>query len=216
VLTDWDGDADPGASADALDQLAERLWPPATTAQITNVAATEAAGTSDTYARGDHRHAHGSGYSADAHHTQFHALDHIDLAGLDPIAVQYRYIGFPDAGFAADIGTGDAQGVIHHSNEIGVNETAIVWRIDARTAPTGSGITVQWEHGDTNDLDTVASWTDIDTDTLPAGSKSASFAVFTNGTIPSQRLIRFNIDAVGSTVPGQNVSAMLITRGPLT
>jgi len=44
----------------------------ATTAELADVATVEVAGTSDTFTRGDHVHAHGSGYLPDAHHAQSH------------------------------------------------------------------------------------------------------------------------------------------------
>ncbi len=44
----------------------------ATTTEVADVAAAEAAGTSALIARGDHVHAHGSGYLPDAHHARSH------------------------------------------------------------------------------------------------------------------------------------------------
>lgn len=51
------------------------------TAEIADVAAAEGAGTSDKVPRGDHVHAHGSGYLPNAHHNQAHAIDGADHSG---------------------------------------------------------------------------------------------------------------------------------------
>lgn len=51
------------------------------TAELADVAATEAAGTSNKVPRADHVHAHGSGYLPDAHHAQVHAHDGADGSG---------------------------------------------------------------------------------------------------------------------------------------
>jgi hypothetical protein len=52
-----------------------------------DVAATESDGTATTPARSDHVHAHGSGYSEDAHHTKLHSSTHDD-GGTDEISVE--------------------------------------------------------------------------------------------------------------------------------
>ena len=57
-------------------------------AELADVAAAEVAGSDDTVPRGDHVHAHGSGYLANAHHNQGHTLAshsakaHSDLTGI--------------------------------------------------------------------------------------------------------------------------------------
>jgi len=51
------------------------------TTEIADVASAEAAGTSETTPRGDHVHAHGSGYLPNAHHNQAHAIDGADHTG---------------------------------------------------------------------------------------------------------------------------------------
>ena len=62
----------------------------ATTTNIADVAATEGAGTSTTLPRGDHVHAHGSGYLPNAHHNQVHAIDGTDHTGnLDASAINF-------------------------------------------------------------------------------------------------------------------------------
>jgi len=127
----------------------------------------------------------------------------------------HTYVFVPDAAFDADVATGDQQGIVHHSGDN--NETVIAWGIDEPTVSTGAALKIQLEFGNTDDLDTVASWTEIDIDDLPVGTKSVQFAVgvVTNSTITANRLIRMNVDQVGSTIAGANASVWLRVKRPL-
>ena len=84
--------------------------------------------------------------------------------------------------------------------------------VDAETAPGASGLPITIAYGDTNDLDTVASWTTIATLTL-SSAKSDRTTSMTNGTIPANRLIRVNYGTiVGSPA---NVTTTLHVKRPL-
>lgn len=126
----------------------------------------------------------------------------------------HTYVFVPDAGAGSDVSTGDGQGIHHHSGDN--DETVVGWYIDSETAPTGDSLDIQLEFGNTDDLDTVASWTEIDAEVLAAGSKTVKLTgSFTNGTITANRLIRMNVDQVGSTVPGKDVAIHLVVKRPL-
>ena len=127
----------------------------------------------------------------------------------------YTYGFVPDAAKGVDVATGDGQGVPRHSGP--ATETIIAWGIDFEVSPTGQDIIIQLEYGSTEDLDTPPTWTEIDRDNLTAGQKSIKFTSgFTNGTIPANRLIQFNIDQVGTTAKGQDGSAWLMVKRPLS
>jgi hypothetical protein len=115
---------------------------------------------------------------------------------------EHTYVFVPDAAVGADVETGDAQGKHHHSGDNAATVTA--GYLDAETAPTGADMIAQLEYGDTDDLDTVASWTQIALVTLPAGSKSVKALL--SVALPANRLIRFNVDQVGSTVAGADAA----------
>ena len=125
----------------------------------------------------------------------------------------YTHLWKPDAAVGVDVATGDAQGRHRHSGPAA--EECVKLIIDFETAPTGADVIVELEHGDTNDLDTVASWTRLVLGTLPAGSKTVEITSFDVSTIPLDRLIRMNVDQVGSTVAGQNAAVHLEVRRPL-
>lgn len=125
----------------------------------------------------------------------------------------HTYVWVPDAEFDADVATGDAQGIHHHSGPAA--EECVKLIIEFETAPTGAAITIELEYGDTNDLDTVASWTRIVLGTLAISAKTVEITSFDVSTIPLDRLIRMNVDQVGSTIAGQNGSIHLEVRRPL-
>lgn len=129
---------------------------------------------------------------------------------------QVTYVWGSDSAIGADVATGDAQGALYHHSG---NQTEDVRKIvtDFETAPTGSAATIQLEYGDTDDLDTVASWTEIDSISHTAGAKTIlTHAGFTNDTIPANRLIRMNLDAVGSTEPGEDLHVHLMVKRQFT
>jgi len=112
------------------------------------------------------------------------------------LKVESRYVNAPNAAPGATVVAGNAQGDILHSGPKA--ETAFILRVDAQTAPGASGLPVTWEYGDTNDLDTVATWTTIATLTL-SSEKSSSTSSMTNATIPASRLIRTNYGTIVGT-----------------
>lgn len=111
--------------------------------------------------------------------------------GSDPgwatIYQRHKYGNVPDAAVGATVTAGDAQGRIWHSNSQG--EVARKLFVDAETAPGASGLPCTWQYGDTNDLDTVSSWTVIATATL-SSEKSTEQTTMTNSSIPASRLLR--------------------------
>jgi hypothetical protein len=116
-----------------------------------------------------------------------------------PVASLYSivdYVFAPDAAPGATIVAGDQQGNIYHSGPSA--ETAIRLLVDAETAPGASGLPVTIQYGDTNDLDTVATWTTIATYTL-SSEKSGYTDTMTNASIPANRLIRMNIGTIVGT-----------------
>lgn len=80
-----------GTSGDSTRADHQHAFTAPTAGYPQDIAATELDGTSSTPARADHVHAHGSGYSADAHHAQVHALattgDHTGELPLADLAV---------------------------------------------------------------------------------------------------------------------------------
>lgn len=104
-----------------------------------------------------------------------------------------RFINAPDAAPGALIQAGNQQGNIFHSGPNGFTATKLY--VDCETAPGASGLPVTWEYGDTNDLDTVASWTTIATLTL-SSEKSSSTTSMTNATVPADRLVRTNYGTI--------------------
>jgi hypothetical protein len=106
------------------------------------------------------------------------------------------YVFTPDAAPAATIVAGDQQGNIYHSGPVA--ETAFRLLVDAETAPGASGLPITVQYGDTNDLDTVGSWTTIATYTL-SSEKSHIQDSMTNASIPADRLIRMNIGTIVGT-----------------
>ena len=103
-----------------------------------DVAAAEADGTATTPARSDHGHAHGSGYSPDAHHARSH--DHSQAADGDTVTP--ATLNIPFAVTPAQTAEGQA-----------------VWDSDGGV----TGETWQWARTTTPDM--MASWMDIDSAT---------------------------------------------------
>jgi hypothetical protein len=123
----------------------------------------------------------------------------------------HTYFNAPDANVGDVVAAGDAQGLILHSGPAA--ETAIKLRVDAETAPGASGLPVTWQYGDTDDLDTVASWTTIATVTL-SSEKSTSTTSMTNATIPAARLMRTNYGTIVGTP--EDVTTSLEVKRPLS
>jgi len=124
------------------------------------------------------------------------AWDTLVAGDLAAVYVPVQYVFLPDAAVGATIVAGDQQGAIHHS---GPNaETALRLYIDAETAPGASGLPITIQFGDTDDLDTVASWTTIVTGTL-SSQKSDKTDSMSQATIPANRLIRMNIGTIVGT-----------------
>src|SRR3990167_9652863 len=124
-------------------------------------------------------------------------------------ALPMQLFNIPDAAVATTIVAGDAQGAYFHSGPTGF--TAVTLYVDAETAPGASGLPVTWQYGDTNDLDTVASWTTIATYTL-SSEKSNRTTSMTNATIPANRLIRTN----WGTIVGTPKDAQTVLEGTWT
>ena len=118
-------------------------------------------------------------------------------------------------GVHENVTVGDNQaGVFHHSYDNAETVKRLITEFEV--APTGSAATIQLEYGDTDDLDTVASWTEIESQSHTASAKTIiATSSFTNSSIPANRLIRMNVDAVGSTEPGENLTVHLQTLRPL-
>lgn len=172
-----------------------------------DVEGTEADGSATTAARSDHQHKLGitttrgdivvRGASANQRLAVGASGTVLRSDGTDPawttIYSVKDYVNAPDAAIGAVIAAGNQQGLIFHSGP--ANETAIKLYVDAETAPGASGLPVTWEFGDTDDLDTVASWTQIATLTL-SSEKSANTSSMTNATVTANRLVRTNIGTI--------------------
>ena len=148
------------------------------------------------YASADSTHAGG----ADPHTVyRLKSVDHTHAStGLQAGAlyVQRSFLWTPDAAPATTIVAGDQQGHIAHSGPGGL--TAVTLYVDAETAPGASGLPITVQYGDTNDLDTVASWTTIATYTL-SSEKSNKQTSMTNATVPADRLMRMNVGTIVGT-----------------
>lgn len=122
---------------------------------------------------------------------------------------RHTYVFVPNAAVDVAVVTGP-QLVIHHTSATA--EANIKAWIDAGTAPTGASLIIDIEQGDTDDLDTVASWSQVVRLTLPAGQKSVSTTSWTIPTLTADRLLRINVIQVGSTEPGRNVEVFLMSK----
>jgi hypothetical protein len=127
---------------------------------------------------------------------------------------EHTYVFLPDAAKGADIAVGNQQGILHHSGDQEEMVTAVY--LDSEAAPTGANLIVVLEYGDTDNLDTVGSWTTIDTVTLTATNKSVKDSTPTQATLPANRLIRMNVDQVGSTVAGADAAVHMKVKRKLT
>ena len=79
--------------------------------------------------------------------------------------------------------------------------------MDLKRGGGASGLPVTWQYGDTDDLDTVSTWTTIATYTL-SSEKSNSTTTMTNASIPANRLIRTN----WGTIVGSPANAQTVLR----
>jgi hypothetical protein len=121
------------------------------------------------------------------------------------------YVFVPDAAPQTTIVAGDQQGGLLHSGPEA--EIALRLLIDAETAPGAAGLPVAVQFGDTNDLDTVATWTDIVRQTLSSEKSMYSDAMM-SGTIPANRLIRMNVGTIVGTP--KDASITLRVKRPLS
>lgn len=148
---------------------------------------------------------------ADALHVHAHPPSQHASGGALALYSTRPHENVPDAAFDAVITAGDMQGKVLHSDPSG--ETAYSLEVDSETAPGASGLPVTWKYGDTNDLDTAASWTTIATITL-SSEKSLRTTSMTNAAIPASRLVQMNIGTiVGSP---KNAGSSLWVKVPLT
>jgi len=123
----------------------------------------------------------------------------------------HHHYGFcPDAAPGVDVTTGDQQGQIHHSGPGG--DTATRLYVDCETA-AGTSVVVTVQYGDTDDLDTVASWTTIAT--VTSSGKTSIQDSMTNAAIPANRLLRMNVGTISGTAP-KDVSVTLRAKRPIT
>lgn len=124
---------------------------------------------------------------------------------------QGKYLFFTDAAPGVTITVGDTQGPFYHSGPS--DETAVRLSVDAKTAPGAAGLPITVQYGDTNDWDTVASWTTIATLTL-SSQKSDYTETMTTATIPAHRLVRMNVGTIVGTP--KDAQVQLDTQVPLT
>ncbi len=165
-----------------------------------DVAAVAAQGTSLVVPHIDHVHAHPASQHA--------------AGGEMALFSPHTYVFVADADLDDDVATGDNQmGHFHHSYDAAETVKRIITEFE--TAPTGQAATIQLEYGDTDDLDTVSSWTEIDAVSHADGAKTIITTTFTNASIPANRLIRMNVDQVGSTVAGKNLTVHMQVLRPL-
>lgn len=127
-------------------------------------------------------------------------------AVLSWTGVPRQFVWAPDAGPATTISAGNQQGNIFHSGPLGF--TAVTLYVDAETAPGAAGLPITIEYGDTNDLDTVASWTTVATYTL-SSEKSNKQTTMTNAAVPADRLLRMNV----GTIVGSPADATITLEG---
>lgn len=118
------------------------------------------------------------------------------VASFVALYVPRAFIWTPDVAIATTIVAGDQQGPTYHSGPGGL--TAVTLYVDAKTAPGASGLPITVQYGDTNDLDTVASWTTIATYTL-SSEKSNKQTSMTNAAVPADRLMRMNVGTIVGT-----------------
>lgn len=142
---------------------------------------------------------------------------HQSVIGGSALYGHHTYSFLPDAAKGADVTTGDQQGKLHVSGEAA--ETVVFALVQAEVAPTGQAMIVELEYASsaTDDdyhlLHKVTGWTTIDTVSLPDGDKGYMDESPASATIPGgRRLIRMNVDQVGSGAAGQDASVDLRVR----
>lgn len=116
-----------------------------------------------------------------------------------------EYVFVPDASAGSTITAGNQQGMVLHSGPN--SEIAVRLYVDAETAPGASGLPITLQYGDTDDLDTVVTWTTIATLTL-SSQKSVFTTVMATYLIPGNRLLRMNI----GTIVGSPADASITLR----
>lgn len=121
-----------------------------------------------------------------------------------------EYVFVPDAAVGVTVTSGNQQGALLHSGPTA--ETATRIYLDMETAPGAAGQDATIQYGDTDDLDTVASWTTIATVNNGNGVKSNLNNTMTNASIPADRLLRCN----WSQSEGADGTATLRAKRPLT
>lgn len=126
---------------------------------------------------------------------------------VDARRSRLQYVFVPDAAAGADVDTGNQQGAIHHSGPDG--DTATRLYVDCETAP-GTSVVVTVQYGNTDDLDTVASWTTIAT--VTASGKTTIQNSMSNASIPADRLIRMNVGTITGTDPKDMTVTLRTTR----
>lgn len=136
------------ASDDAGGDETEIALNYATTSEIADIAATEGAGSSGLIARGDHVHAHGTGYLPNAHHTSFVEADHTAIGNAAPHhaaesgqSSTHTHATHDDAHAHADLSGVSADQ--HHTGFIGLEDnagTAVSPDTDDRIQFTDDGV----------------------------------------------------------------------------
>lgn len=137
--------------------------------------------------------------------TAAEALDELAERTADlEVVGQYAprtFIWTPDAAPQGAVTAGNQQGNIYHSGPDGcIAETLYV---DCETAPGASGLPITIQYGDTNSLDTVATWTQLATITL-SSVKSGYTTV--NLSVPANVLLRMNVGTIVGSPADVNVS----------
>lgn len=164
-------------------------------------------------AAGSHTHSHDTdltGVSANDHHNEDHKARHA-TGGADLLYSIHHYVFAPDVAPGDDIVAGDQQGSVFHSGPA----DEIVQRIytDFEAAPgTNVVVTLQYASGDT--LDSSPTWTEIDAITHASGDGMSLVTTsgFTNGTIPSRRVLRMNITSISGTAPKTGTIILEVKR----
>ncbi len=165
------------------------------------VAAAAADGTEIFASRKDHVHPHPASQHA--------------AGGAMPLFSPHTYVFPADADLDEDVAVGDQQGGFnHHSYDSAETVKRIITEFE--TAPTGADAKIQLEYADGEDWDTLAWGTEIDLITHAAGQKTViTTSGFTNASIPANRSVRMNVDQVGSTVAGKNLTVHVEVLRPL-
>lgn len=122
----------------------------------------------------------------------------------------------PDADVDSDILAGDQQGRLFHSGPNGFTALSLIADYEVAGVGAGAGIVITVAYGDTNDLDTVASWTTIATVTNATTENTIIQTSMTNASVPADRLVRMSVTSIAfATSPPQNGSISLTLKRPL-